>query len=231
MRNSAALQEQRREVGLQLLFAELDLREEGLRRDQRLRHFAPLLLQRGEPLGDAARDDGAIGDGARELRQRQVEAQPRLEHLRRHVLRAQQRLVVRAGEGAVGLERGDGGDGFAQLVVAHRQVPARRGVGHQALRHQRLEQRTARLRRVERGRVEAAAEGCAQAFLLALQLLGELALRDPPAVDRGDLVAPAGRAGVGLEPEERERRHDQQHERDLDQALVLLYESKHEIAS
>ena len=78
------------------------------------------------------------------------------------------------------------------------------------------ETRGARVRRVERGSVEAAAESRAQALLLLAQFLAELALRDGRAVHRGNVVPAAHRAGIGLHAEERERRHDQQHERDLD---------------
>ena len=173
-----------------------------------------------------ARGDGGFRHRAGQLRERHVVAHARLEHLRGHVLRAQQRVVVGLGERAVGLERGNRRDRVAQRLVAHHQRRAQRRVGEQALRHQLLEQRLARLGRVEGLGVDAAAERGAQPLLLLAQLLGELALRDAHAVDRGDVALVAERTGVGLQPEEGEGNHHQ-HKHHLGEALVFLYEVEH----
>ncbi|MNC92748.1 hypothetical protein D3C83_92300 [compost metagenome] len=64
--------------------------------------------------------------------------------------------------------------------------------------------------------------------MLALtQHAGEFLLRDDIVAHPRDGLAALHAAEVGVHAEQRERRHDQDQENDLDQLLVLVNEIKH----
>src|SRR2546422_10926711 len=109
---------------------------------------------------------------------------------------------------------------YTTLFRSHRQIALERRRRDQALSDQRVQQRAPRLRRIERGGIDGAPEHLADLVVLALQLFGELALRDLHAVDRGHGVARAAKARVGLDAPGGEGERDQPEE-DLDYALVF----------
>jgi hypothetical protein len=213
-------------VRLDRVGRELHLGGEVARPQDRVGDFPALAAERRDSLRGRLGDEPGVDQPGRELPHDDVAAELRLELLLAHVLGADERLVARARELAVLLERRFGGDELAHLLVGRGHPAARHVEAEHAPRDQAVQQFLARRGGVEQRRVEIPAERGPQLVALLVDGAGELGGRDRAAVDLRE-VARAAEGVERLDPEERERRDDQQQEHDLQQTLVLADEFEH----
>jgi hypothetical protein len=208
-------------IRLDLLIAHLDLRQELLDLQAGVGDLAPLRLERVDLGHHGAWGDRRVGDGAGHARERDLRLQVGDIALVGDPLRSEVGGILRGRELAVLLELGRAGDGVDHRLARQEHVRARRLARHQALADHRLQHGAVHLRRVEHRRVDRAAEHAPQLVLLPAQLVGELALRDLEAVDRGHGVAAAAELRVGLDAPGREGDRDQEQE-NLNNPLVFV---------
>src|ERR1700694_184957 len=213
--------------GLDRGIVDLDVLEIGVgwhRRDRDL----PLLIEQGQiALDIARRRDIAVGDGLLQRRDRQFLPHALLERQRRHVLRDEELFVFRTRKLSVFLKRRQLTDELRQLRVGNAQITATYLLIEHSLPDELLEHRIADLRVAEYGWIVVLAGRLAHPILLIADGVREFDLADRLAPDAGDFGGRTTTAKVVIHAEECERQSDKR-QNNLDQALLAVYEVKHD---
>jgi hypothetical protein len=214
-------------VLLDRIGGELHLAREVRDLDDHRTHLATLRHDRGKTIDHGLRHDHRVLDCRIELLEREVLTQTLLEHGRRHALLREQGLISILVEMPIDLQRRDRHDRLLQLAIRRAQRCLLRLDHQHALRDQAVERLRACFGRIEHRCIDACAIGLAHAReLLALRVV-ELTLRDRLTADLGDALGVLAHALIALHAEEHERRHDQDQQEELHQALMRTDEIEH----